>query len=304
MTLKRHPLGPPVINVQRVSAKSLAASLACLLLLAGCEGDSQKALIESPQVPSATLATVDGTVITREQLELAVERTLGNAAPMFANEEVERKILESLVSSRAMALLAEGELSPSERAQLDLRAQAYREELLVRHYLEAHATPEPVPAEKILDYYQRHPAEFGGGVERSFETITSSQLVDDSVRSELIQLLSSASLQASNWPEQVASWRNAGKPLEYQQSRIKPELLDQPLRGLVESTPVGAIAPLVVNDRLLLVRVVEEQRLPARPLAEVSAEIRAKLAPQVLKQAVRSLSAKALQQVEVQYSSH
>ena len=38
---------------------------------------------------------------------LTEARTLGESAPLFATEEVERKILESLVSSRAMALLAE-----------------------------------------------------------------------------------------------------------------------------------------------------------------------------------------------------
>lgn len=160
------------------------------LLLTGCEGDSRQALVSAPVEPSATLATVDDSIITRDQLELTIERTLGDSAPLFASAEVERKILESLVSSRAMALLAERELSPSERAQLDLKAQAYREELLVRHYLEAHATPEPITTEQVADYYNRHPDEFGGGVERSFETISSSQVLEEPQRSELITLLS------------------------------------------------------------------------------------------------------------------
>jgi len=273
------------------------------LLLTGCEGDSRQALVSAPVEPSATLATVDDSIITRDQLELTIERTLGDSAPLFASAEVERKILESLVSSRAMALLAERELSPSERAQLDLKAQAYREELLVRHYLEAHATPEPITTEQVADYYNRHPDEFGGGVERSFETISSSQVLEEPQRSELITLLSGPSVQENDWQTLVVAWRETGKPLEYRQNRLKPEMLEQPLRGLVESTPVGGIAPLLVDGQLVLVRVTAEQRLPARPLAEVSNAIREKLAPQALKQAVKSLSTQALQEVNVQYSS-
>lgn len=273
------------------------------LLLTGCEGDSRQALVSAPVEPSATLATVDDSIITRDQLELTIERTLGDSAPLFAGAEVERKILESLVSSRAMALLAERELSPSERAQLDLKAQAYREELLVRHYLEAHATPEPVTTEQVADYYNRHPDEFGGGVERSFETISSNQVLEEPQRSDLITLLSGPSVQERDWQTLVIAWRETGKPLEYRQNRLKPEMLQQPLRGLVESTPVGGIAPLLVDDQLLLVRVTDEQHLPAKPLAEVSGAIREKLAPQALKQAVKSLSAQALKEVKVQYSS-
>ncbi|WP_236207539.1 peptidyl-prolyl cis-trans isomerase [Pseudomonas tohonis] len=281
--------------------------LGCLLaaaLLAGCrDDDGAEALAQVPVEPSATLVTVDDSPITRAQLELTVERTLGESAPLFANDEVERKILDSLVASRAMALLAERELDAGERAQLDLKAQAYREELLVRHYLEQHATPEPVTSEQVADYYQRHPEEFGGGVEKSFEIIASDQALEEPQRAELIALLSGADAKARDWQKQVAAWRAAGKPLEYRSNRIKPELLEQPLRGLVESTEVGSIAPLHADGQLLLVRVTGEERLPARPLSDVSGEIREKLAPQSLKQAVKSLSEEATRQVKVQYSS-
>ncbi|GAC1034409.1 hypothetical protein thsps21_52380 [Pseudomonas sp. No.21] len=282
-------------------------TLGCLLaaaLLAGCrDDDGADALAQVPVEPSATLVTVDDSPITRAQLELTVERTLGESAPLFANDEVERKILDSLVASRAMALLAERELDAGERAQLDLKAQAYREELLVRHYLEQHATPEPVTSEQVADYYQRHPEEFGGGVEKSFEIIASDQALEEPQRAELIALLSGAEAKGRDWQKQVAAWRAAGKPLEYRSNRIKPELLEQPLRGLVESTEAGSIAPLYVDGQLLLVRVTGEERLPARPLSEVSGEIREKLAPQALKQAVKSLSEEATRQVKVQYSS-
>lgn len=281
--------------------------LGCLLaaaLLAGCrDDDGADALAQVPVEPSATLVTVDGSPITRAQLELTVERTLGESAPLFANDEVERKILDSLVASRAMALLAERELDAGERAQLDLKAQAYREELLVRHYLEQHATPEPVTSEQVADYYQRHPEEFGGGVEKSFEIIASDQALEEPLRAELIALLSGAEAKGRDWQKQVAAWRAAGKPLEYRSNRIKPELLEQPLRGLVESTEAGSIAPLYADGQLLLVRVTDEERLPARPLSDVSGEIREKLAPQALKQAVKSLSEEATRQVKVQYSS-
>ncbi|WJN59428.1 peptidyl-prolyl cis-trans isomerase [Pseudomonas sp. SO81] len=280
--------------------------LGCLFVgwgLVGCEDDSQQALKDVPVEPSATLVTVDESPITRAQLELTIERTLGDSAPLFANEEVERKILDSLVSSRAMALLAERELDASEKQQLDLKAQAYREELLVRHYLQEHATPEPVSTEMVADYYNRHPEEFGGGVEKSFEIIASTTELDERQRSELITLLSGAEVQKGDWQALVASWRTAGRPLEYRQNKLRPEMLGQPLRSLVEGTATGSLAPLYTNGQLLLVRVTAEQKLPAKPLAEVSAAIREKLAPQALKKAVKELSAQAVEQVKVQYSS-
>lgn len=282
----------------------LGCLLAAGLLLAGCrDDDGADALAQVPVEPSATLVTVDDSPITRAELELTIERTLGESAPLFANDEVERKILDSLVASRAMALLAERELDAGERAQLDLKAQAYREELLVRHYLEQRATPEPVTSEQVADYYQRHPEEFGGGVEKSFEIIASDQVLEEPQRAELIALLSGAEAKGRDWQTQVAAWRAAGKPLEYRSNRIKPELLEQPLRGLVETTEAGSIAPLYADGQLLLVRVTGEERLPARPLSEVSGEIREKLAPQSLKQAVKRLSEEAMRQVKVQYSS-
>lgn len=283
--------------------KFAGAALALALLLAGCKDDSKQALSDVPVEPSATLVTVDKTPITRAQLELTIERTLGESAPLFANEEVERKILESLVSSRAMALLAERELDASERKQLDLKAQAYREELLVRHYLEAHANPEPVTAEQVADYYNRHQDEFGGGVEKSFEIIASDHELEPAQRTELITLLSGPQVQGKDWQKLVADWRQAGKPLQYRQSRLKLELLEQPLRSLVEPTAAGSIAPLYVDGQLMLVRVTAEQQLPAKPLAEVSGAIREKLAPQALKQVVKNLSSEALKAVDVQYSS-
>ena len=279
------------------------SALALAVLLAGCKEDSKQALNDVPVEPSATLVTVDKTPITRAQLELTIERTLGESAPLFANEEVERKILESLVSSRAMALLAERELDASEREQLDLKAQAYREELLVRHYLEAHANPEPVTTEQVADYYNRHQDEFGGGVEKSFEIIASDQELEPAQRTELITLLSGSQVQGKDWQKLVADWRQAGKPLQYRQSRLKLELLEQPLRSLVEPTAAGSIAPLYVDGQLMLVRVTAEQQLPANPLAEVSRAIREKLAPQALKQVVKNLSSEALKAVDVQYSS-
>jgi hypothetical protein len=285
-------------------AKYAGAALALAVLLAGCNDDSKQALNDVPVEPSATLVTVDKTPITRAQLELTIERTLGESAPLYANEEVERKILESLVSSRAMALLAERELDASEREQLALKTQAYREELLVRNYLAAHADPQPVTNEQVADYYNRHQDEFGGGVEKRFEIIASDQDLEGAQRTELITLLSGPQVQGKDWQKLVADWRKAGKPLEYRQSRLKLELLEQPLRSLVEPTAAGSIAPLYVNGQLLLVRVTAEHQLPGKPLAEVSGAIREKLAPQALKQAVKSLSSEALKTVDVQYSSH
>jgi len=287
-------------TMRRVEASLLVAAL---LFLGGCGPDADQALNQTPVEPAVVLATVDGTPVTRAQLELAIERTLGESAPLFANAEVERKILDSLVSGRAMARLAERDLSPAEREELELRTQAYREELLVRDYLKKHAEAQPVTTEMVAQYYQRHPEEFGGGVEKRFEIITTSGVLTEQARDPLIRQLSDPKLATADWRARVESWRATGTPVEFRVGQARAELLEQPLRGLVESTPAGKVAPLSSSDGLMLVRVTEEKRLPARPLAEVSGEIREKLAPLQLKQAVKQLGATALGSVKVEYSS-
>lgn len=286
--------------MRRVDASLLVAAL---LALGGCGPDADQALSQTPVEPAVVLATVDGTSVTRAQLELAIERTLGESAPLFANADVERKILDSLVSGRAMARLAERDLSPAEREELELRTQAYREELLVRDYLKKHATAQPVTTEMVAQYYQRHPDEFGGGVEKRFEIITANGALNEQMRDQLIRQLSDPKLAAADWRSRVESWRATGTPVEFRSGQARVELLEQPLRGLVESTPAGKVAPLSTRDGLTLVRVTEEKRLPARPLAEVSGDIREKLAPLQLKQAVKQLGATALNSVKVEYSS-
>src|SRR5690606_15630218 len=216
-------------------------------------------------------------------------------------EVVERKILESLVSSRAMALLAERELSAGEKAEVELKAQAYREEILVKHYLQAHASPTPVTTEMVADYYARNPDEFGGSLEKTFEVIASTRALDGDEKAELIELLSAAEVKEKDWSALVEQWRAQGRPLEYRQNHLKLELLEQPMRSLVAPTQPGDIAPLYTGEQLLLVRVTAERRLPAKPLGEVSADIREKLAPQALKQAIKSLSAEAVKDVKVEY---
>lgn len=274
------------------------------VLLVGCDKspDSRTALEQVPVEPSAILATVNGSPIRRDELELAVERTLGENAPLYINEEIERKILESLVSSRAIALKSEAELSGYERHELDLKTQAYREELLVKHYLQQQITPQPVSQEMVADYYAKNPGEFGGGSEKTFEVITVERsALDDKARQRAISRLSEKPMAENDWADQVAKLREEGIPAQHQKSRMKVSLIAQPLRSLVEPTAVGQVAPLHVGDKITLVRVIDEQALPPRPLSEVAGDIRKKLAPQRVKQAVSKLSSTVLGGTEVKY---
>ena len=79
-----------------------------------------------------------------------------------------------------------------------------------------------------------------------------------------------------------------------------PAMRMQPLKSLVASTGQGETSPLHMGDTLTIVKVVETKALPAKPLMEVSADIRRKLAPVKMKDAIKAISAEAKQRMKVE----
>lgn len=262
-----------------------------VISLLGCDSKP----VEKIDIP---LVTVNGSAITEPELQFA----LGKFPPRATSDEnVRRNLLESLVKSRAIAMTAESLLSLKEQKELDLQVARYREELLVKKHLKATIDPQPVSAEMVKSYYQQFPERFGGVDKKKFEYITVARelKVDEknNIAGELARLKS-----VENWDKATKELAEKDNfPVKYQQAELNIELLQEPLKSLVEDLEPGSTPVLETDRGLYLVRVLSKTQSPAKPLAEVSAKIRKMLAPIQLKEAIKNTSEQVLTQVDVVY---
>ena len=276
-----------------------------MLLLSGCSGsDNPKAQAKDAGAVSATevsksrvLAMVDGTPITDIELKQAMERFFSDQSQIRNRAQVERRVVQSLIDSRAISRLAEAELDAADRQLLDAKVAAYREELLVKTYLADHAEPQPITSDMVEDYYRKHPEEFGGGTTKRFEIIQTTRPLKDDERKILIQQFGKLSSE-KDWHRWADSHKSL--PIGWRELTANPDVLMQPLKSLVNATERGKTSALHIDDVLTIVRVHETRTLPAKPLHEVSVQIRRKLAPLKMKEAIRKVSEVAKKQLKVE----
>jgi EpsD family peptidyl-prolyl cis-trans isomerase len=260
--------------------------------------ETEKA-VKSPadKADSPVLVLVDGSPITEQQLSQAMDRFFSNQQDLDNRDHIERQVLRSLIDSRAIASLADKEIDQWDRQRLEAKVAAYREELLVKTYLQEHATPQPVTSEMVEKYYSQHPQEFGGGTTNRFEMIQTTRELKEAERRDLIELLHGLSSR-QDWQSWVEKHKDL--PVGWRSLTAKSELLKQPLKSLVNSTKAGATSDLHIGDQLTIVRVNAKDKLPAKPLLQVSSEIRRKLAPVKIKDAIKEIKKYAQQQVKVE----
>lgn|GEM_PF-4755354 len=271
--------------------------LLVLLAIAGCAEEKQSAT-EIQILANVSVANTESS-LTAAQLEYAIDR-LTSGQPLPITAELEQKVLDSLVTSRAMALLAEQVMSEDEHRELDLKVQAYREELLAKEYIQQYTEPQPVTNEMVVQYYQEHPEEFGGDTIKSFEFISSQGPLDDDQRKLLVTQLQQVAPE-DDLAELAKRLQQKSLPVRHQKAEMRTALVEPPLRELVAATAPGARAPLHNRDSVVLLQVNAERVMPPRPLAEVGAEIRKKLSPIQFKQAVKALSDEVKNQVKIEY---
>ena len=283
-----------------------------LLMLGACEqapAPTESLTVDATPDPVApevfteidALVYVNGTPITSEELEYAKVRIFGAAGGLALLSGAEDKLLDSLIASRAIALNAEQQLADDERSELDRKVAAYREELLVKHYLTTHVVAQPVTGEMVQEYYQQNPEEFGGGEERTFEYVATVGDLSAEQRNDYLRRF--VDLQSINdWKTWVKDQQSPS--LTHREAKARSAILDQPLRQLVEKTQAGEVSAVHNGDQLMLVRVKRVDRLAPKAIGQVRGEIRRKLAPVQLRQAVKAVSAQAVKDAKVEYASN
>ncbi len=262
-------------------------------LLGACAERSEETVPSSPVV-----ATVNGEPITEDDVVFMLDRLFGDEPLRGTETGLHDKVLESLIASRAMVHAVLQELDADEVAYIERRVAAYREELLVQEYLQRHAVAQPVTGEMVRDYYERYPEEFGGQQLRRFELLRSPADLRDDLQQDLLAAVPRLSAE-TDWAAQAEAWRQQYR-LEYQQGVSRPGLLHPTLDSALAQLAAGDTSPVIyVSGRMHLVRLAGIETVPPRPLAEVSGDIRRKLAPLQLREAVRDVSRQAREAAEV-----
>lgn len=289
-------------TTNRFKAHTLLAPMLCVGFISACSNektpnDSATNAGESNANYQTSLVTVNGESISKNDVDFMIGRTFSGAEQLFFNDEMQSKVLESLVASTAMRQKMLSELSPDQIHDIEQRTKAYREELFVKEYLVQNATPEPVSTQMVKSYYEQYPEEFGGGDSRLFEMLTTPKSASDEVRNSFLQKTGNA---ADN-----RDWNALAQPaqvLVYTRSEAQAGLLDPKLDSALNALKVGDVSNVVMIDGAPhILRLLETKKLPAEPLHTVSASIRKKLAAIQLKKAVKAASERAISESEVVY---
>jgi hypothetical protein len=267
------------------------ALLTGLLLLQGC-GDK-----------SEVLATVNGDAVTRADLKLTLQRMLGDRADELTSPETERKALESLVMTRAIAQRQEQAMADEELNLIENKVRRYREELLVEAYLRANTKPVAPGEAEIAAYYAQHPEHFGAAPVRSYEILQSKSELNAEQAAKLLQSFNAAR-QQRDWRAYAAQLKKQGQPVVYVQGRsdgpaIEPRLL-RAINGL-SANQVSDVFYLDKQPHLLRVKTVETP--PARPLEEVRTEIRKILATRQMRDSIKEIGQQVTATSDIEYTN-
>ena len=275
-----------------------------LLALTSCSNENKEQDVEqklaknSHQESSANLVKVGDKFISESAFERSMYKNLGEFNVAQLDAEGKKKYLESMAVSSAMAQLAEKELNDYELTEISHDVDAYREQLLVKRYLANNITPEPVTSKMVKDYYNEHPEKFGSKKVLDINLISVSD-IPDATRADVIKLLSDKNL-LSDLGELKRQIKGLELELLEQRQRLSEESQNHysTAKGLQvgESSKIFFVkggAQVVILDKQLVT--------PAKPLSEVSGEIRKMLAPIQLKKAIKKASDEAKKVIKIEY---
>lgn len=270
---------------------------------AGCSNEKQSKTdgAAGQKGGDVVVARVNGSEITRLELEQAILSTLGKNAARRLDEKGRRKILESLVTSRAISMNAEKELTPEDKTLIKSKMAAYREQLLVKMYLAKHAGSMLVTQDMIKDYYDNHPERFGGKTIREYEMIVSRRKLQGNEKDSMIRALNidRTGKNLKDWSESLIK---QGHAVDYRQGRVMPGKMKPQMVKFLLSMKLGEISSLTFMDGFAYVaRIKNETNVSPRPLAQVKDKIRKLLEPVEMKKAIKEVSEEVLRKVEVEY---
>jgi hypothetical protein len=274
----------------------LLTGVAAACALVACE---RKETLRLPK-DDIVLAKVSGKPITQYDVDQVARRTLGDLGGETVRRSAQPKLLDSVIQSRAIAAAAEKELSPLEKLALERELSSYRDQLLVRRYVDRHAPPAPVSPEMVADYYRNHPERFGGKTRRRCEVVGATRDLTPDERSTLMKALREAE-RHQDWSDWSGGLVKKGLPVSLTSTSDDDQLLHAKLGELLRSLkPQRPSQVTLISGRPYVARITGEERTPPRPLAEVRGEIERLLSPAQLSTALERVAKEARKNVEVE----
>jgi len=270
--------------------------LLSLLFLSSCSPNK-------PKEPIATniLAIVGSEQISSDDLDTAIIRTLGEYASYRIDDKGRKKVLQSLVLGKAMALTQQKQMTKDEIKQLNNMVAAYKEELLIKRYLQQNITPLPVTNKMVKNYYQQHPENFGGKTIKSFEMIKTTIQLKGAARERIISVMDTLATD-KHWSSAVNSLKSKGLALQYSKGSVAQGVLKSDIDNIIQKLAVEEISPVsVIKGIAYIIRITDEKAIAPKPLSEVTHKIKKILAPLQLKKAVKAEADKLLTQIKVVY---
>ncbi len=281
----------------------IIVSITCLMV--ACTEKSDQATPEPKPVllkgNDTVLVTVGGSPITKYDLDQTILTTLSFKAAEKLDKAGRKKVLESLVTSRAIAQAQEKVLAPKESAALEKKVGSYREQLLVKQYLAKNTQLEPVSREMVMEYYESHPERFGAKTIRTYEVIFTGKDFDTGKREKLMTVLNTHGTK-KDWKTWTEELKRKGFSIFFRKGQVDEKALHPDLKNLIRPLKKGETSRLsFIKGSAYLVRITDERMIPPRPLQEVRSRIRKSLAPIQLKKAVKQASTDILKEVDVVY---
>lgn len=280
--------------------------LLALLLLGSCsespkEQDQKKAAETTTTLDkSAVLATVNGSSVTVGDLEFSINKLFGAENAVGLDAAARRKILESVVMSRAIAQAQQKSMDKTAQTELENEVRAFREQALVRRYLAAKVPPKPVTMEMVRDYYDLHPEQFGAKQVLQYEMLSSKRPLGQQERDELLVLLAHPDKQ-KNWQKWSGDIGAKGYPVVYSSGNSNAPL-HQKLVQVMKGLQKGQTSSVIMIDKTpYIIRVTDSQTTEPRPISEVAETIRKALVPQRLKEAIVAAGKDVLANSKVEY---
>ncbi len=286
-------------------AWKLLLVVSALLLLASCQRTDNVSDTKSTDREmggdNPVLVKINNENVTQKDIDFTLLKLLGPSGATKADENARKKVLESLVISRVISQEAQKTMSAESRQNIDQQVAAFREELLVKHYLKEHVEPQPITQEMIKNYYEKYPEKYGAKTVREFVMLTTSEKHAGGTGKKLLKTFSEA-VAVKNWHAYVKNLSKQGVPVKIKQGNSDEKLLHAQLYKVIKTLKPGETSkPFFVEEKPYVVRVTKENQKSARPLNEVSAEIRQTLLSVQLKTAVRQLSQDLTKLANIEY---
>jgi len=269
------------------------------LVLTSCDGDRPANITKQE---NKVVAEVNGESVYMSEINELKKRMLRNVPASYINKELEDKLLDSLIRSKAMAQLMKKELDEETENSIENQVNAFREDLLVKAYVDKYGLLKTVTNEQVKQYYADNLNLFGGGNKKTVEYLEAKPVADREKRVELLKTLNSMKT-IKHWKKSVHKLTKKGFKIDYKKLTANVKHLKSPLKEIVKKLSKQTEPQLVSDTGIYLVRVLDTETIPALPFAEVSGDVRAMLQRHAYRESIENLSDKVMKQSQVKIIS-